>query len=627
MSESSSRAGDRDGPRRGDPALPAHALLAAIPAAVVAAWPIFRIARDWPGLADRVLLVVYFFVGFAAAALLSAAAARAWAGFRKRSDRRSVGVRALWIHLLLFVPFAVYRYEAARPTYLFDPPVGFPIALAALVLVPISLFLARRIVRFEPPAIALALAHLLLFLPVLAEADRRASPALPAPVAPAGPRFRVCHLQYDGISHGLVERFIGEGILPNFEALLARGARADLLPRISELNPFIDSASRGMRSPVVWTSINTGRASYHHGIHDFEATGLALLVDPIPFRVPLSGSPLGRLLRVSRVTANRTFVREPFVWEIAEAAGLLSGTIGAQVTSPVSPTRGFLIANEAVTIRKQDLWYPPDLFTAEEEERFRDPSIEEEMERWFGFSSAVDIDKPFGSGSLIERYGYVSSRIFRRDHRLAQASLSLLDRTEPDLFTLYFCGSDDSQHYFWKHTFCPEAPIEPEERRRFCRVIPNYLRFLDFVTGEMERRFDPEKTVFIISADHGLGPYDLHPSFSRLLNLRRERHQFNTGSHRRRAFFLIAGPPIRGGVRMSDVREVDLTPTILYLLGLPVAEDMDGEVITGALDPDFLRRNPVRSVPSYSALASSGEFHLEDDAETRERLKSLGYVE
>lgn len=612
--------------RGGDPALFAHALAAAVVAAVMTVWPIFRIARDWPGLADRVLLTILFFALFAAGTIGSAALARAWARLRGR-DRPSVGVRALWIYLLLLVPFGVVRFVSMRPTYLFDPAVGLPIAAAALVLLPVARFAARRVAPLRLRPIGTAAAHLLLLVPILGAGAGSDPPPLPSALAPEGPRFRVCHLEYDGISHGLVERFIGEGILPNFEALLARGARADLLPRISELNPFIDSASRGMRSPVVWTSIHTGRDPHEHGVHDFEATGIAFLSDPIPFRVPLAGSRLGGLLGVSRITANRTFVREPFVWEIAEAAGLLPGTIGAQLTSPVVPTAGYLVANEAVTIRKQNLWYPPDLLTADEEERFRDPSIGAEMESRFGFSSSADIDRPFVSGSLIDRYHHALSRIYRRDSRLAELAFSLLDRTRPDLLTLYFSGPDDSQHFFWKHTFSPEAPIDGEERKAFCRVIPEYLRFLDSVIGEVEERFDPNETVFIISADHGLGPYDLHPSFSRLLGLRRERHEFNTGSHRRRALFLIAGPPIREGVRIADVCEVDVTPTILYLLGLPVAEDMDGEVIVEAIDPDFLRANPVRAVPSYSSLRRTGAFHLEDDEETRERLKALGYIQ
>ena len=48
---------------------------------------------------------------------------------------------------------------------------------------------------------------------------------------------------------------------------------------------------------------------------------------------------------------------------------------------------------------------------------------------------------------------------------------------------------------------------------------------------------------------------------------------------------------------------LDIAPTILYLMGLPVARDMEGRVLTEILDDDFARAHPVTFVPSYESLA------------------------
>ena len=54
---------------------------------------------------------------------------------------------------------------------------------------------------------------------------------------------------------------------------------------------------------------------------------------------------------------------------------------------------------------------------------------------------------------------------------------------------------------------------------------------------------------------------------------------------------------------MLGASVLEVAPTILYLMGLPVARDMEGIVLTGMLDPSFGRRHPVTYIPSYESLA------------------------
>ena len=59
---------------------------------------------------------------------------------------------------------------------------------------------------------------------------------------------------------------------------------------------------------------------------------------------------------------------------------------------------------------------------------------------------------------------------------------------------------------------------------------------------------------------------------------------------------------MREGEFLGQARIVDVVPTLLYALGLPVAGDMDGRVLTGAFAPDFLATHPLSFLPSYEAL-------------------------
>jgi hypothetical protein len=66
---------------------------------------------------------------------------------------------------------------------------------------------------------------------------------------------------------------------------------------------------------------------------------------------------------------------------------------------------------------------------------------------------------------------------------------------------------------------------------------------------------------------------------------------------------LVAGQGIRPGSVPANASVLDVAPTILYLMGLPVARDMEGRVLTEVLEPAFARDNPVTFIPSYESLA------------------------
>ena len=55
---------------------------------------------------------------------------------------------------------------------------------------------------------------------------------------------------------------------------------------------------------------------------------------------------------------------------------------------------------------------------------------------------------------------------------------------------------------------------------------------------------------------------------------------------------------------MDTTSLLDIAPTVLYLLGLPVAEEMPGRVFLPALDPGFVGRHPVRTIASYEPLGT-----------------------
>ena len=105
----------------------------------------------------------------------------------------------------------------------------------------------------------------------------------------------------------------------------------------------------------------------------------------------------------------------------------------------------------------------------------------------------------------------------------------------------------------------------------------------------------------------------------------------NSGYHRveDQGIFAVLGPGVRPGAVDARGGWGDVTPTALWLMGLPVGEDMAGRPITTALTDRAARRRPVRTVPTHEdgtrpwATGSAPAV----TPEALERMKALGYVD
>ncbi len=71
------------------------------------------------------------------------------------------------------------------------------------------------------------------------------------------------------------------------------------------------------------------------------------------------------------------------------------------------------------------------------------------------------------------------------------------------------------------------------------------------------------------------------------------------GTHMGPGILAIRGPLIRPHKLRQDVYMPDVAPTALYILGMPLADDMDGSLIAEAFAPGVLAENPPRRVADY----------------------------
>jgi hypothetical protein len=99
-----------------------------------------------------------------------------------------------------------------------------------------------------------------------------------------------------------------------------------------------------------------------------------------------------------------------------------------------------------------------------------------------------------------------------------------------------------------------------------------------------------------------------------------------TGWHRREGIVLLHGPPVQVGARLSGTRIEDIAPTVLLLMGQTPPSDMDGRVVTEALEQTWAARAHVTPASDTTQSRQPVEFSDTDEQVVRKRLRDLGYL-
>jgi len=172
---------------------------------------------------------------------------------------------------------------------------------------------------------------------------------------------------------------------------------------------------------------------------------------------------------------------------------------------------------------------------------------------------------------------------------------------------------------------------------RFGRVVEDAYAGSDAALGDLLAALPAETTVFVLS-DHGMHAHNASSRFDVPVGGRLERE---SGGHEDGppGIFVAAGPGIHAGGLPRPLEELvendlpivghalDVTPTLLTLLGLPVGRDMDGVVLESLLEPR-IKVTYVETHDTEDWLASrpSVTYETPGTEERLEQLRSLGYI-
>ena len=422
--------------------------------------------------------------------------------------------------------------------------------------------------------------------PIVARGPAR-RPAVPEPAPPhaidgatSANESRVRMLMFDGASLEVILSSVAAGRLPNIARILDKGSVLHL------------ATLRPTQAEPVWSAIATGRYPMANGVRSsvvYRALGgtpIQLLPDYCFTQALVT---FGFLTEQSQ-TANDLLARP--IWNILSDRGATVGVIGWPLTQPAPAVNGFIISDAFHRLTEAELSFGgtqalwprellPNVITALQAPAKPDP---------------VSLVNAMGAPQPINDYDVRRDQAPLVADRVHLQLLNALDTPAPRLLAVRFPGIDAVGHRFLRYAD-PAAfgDVSEAERARFGGVLNQYYGFLDTLVGREMDRLGPNDLLLVVS---GFGMEPLSPG-KRVLEIIAGNPQIS-GTHEPApdGFVLAFGGDVAPG-RPPRASVVDLAPTILYFLGLPVGRDMDGFARIDLFTPPFTGDKPVTYIPSY----------------------------
>jgi hypothetical protein len=407
---------------------------------------------------------------------------------------------------------------------------------------------------------------------------------------------RLVILGIDGFDWNLVDPLVEQGRMPVMEKLLASGTRADLLTLV----PL-------EKSPVIWTAMATGRLPAD------DEKGRGFLV---------AGG------RDSTQAYHSWHRRTRAFWNILPDEGVRVSVLGWLETWPAENIDGTIVsdyvqydvAEQGKGARFRYRTHPESLYEQVQPQVVYPHDVpEERIDSYLG--------RPVTEGDRSEegiRRGLEDLHwIVAGDLTFTALARDFLEHRPEEVMAIYLRGPDAACHKFWGDRE-KLAQGETEARRvtLFGETVDRYFEDTDRMIGQILEKVDLDRTTVWIVSDHGFqgGRRGADGSM-----------QLGIWMHRELGTWLAVGPEAAGrGVRVEGARVIDVLPTMLHLLDLPVADDLDGQVATWMLNDRGGASRPVDRVTTYeTGEPVSVPTGLESpvDEQVAERVKSLGYVE
>lgn len=402
---------------------------------------------------------------------------------------------------------------------------------------------------------------------------------------------KVLLIGWDAADWQFINPLLDAGQMPTLERMINHG----VIGNVATLTPVL--------SPMLWTSIATGKRAPKHGIYGF--------IEPRP-----DGQGVQPVQSTSR--------KCKAIWNILSQNGLKSNVLGWYASHPAEPINGCCVSNQYGHMRgtlEEPSAVPDDAFHPR---RIRDELMDLAIHPREMTAAHILPFIPKAAEIPEDKMPFVHKLMsLLADCATMQAAATHLMLTEPwDFMGVYFEAIDLFGHEFMSFHPPKMDHVDAQLFEWFKDVVSGIYRFHDMMLDAMLKCAGEDTTVILLS-DHGF-----HSGAQRPLSEPGIHNDAPTW-HRSYGILAMHGPGILNDERVHGSTLLDITPTILTLFGLPVGRDMDGKALVTA----FAKPPKVEFIDTWETVPGDAGMHppeaRADPFEAQEALRQLadlGYV-
>ena len=396
---------------------------------------------------------------------------------------------------------------------------------------------------------------------------------------------------WDGADWDVIYPLMDQGLMPNLKRLVENGVSGNL----ATLEPAF--------SPMLWTSIATGKTADKHGVLGFS--------EPSPNNQSIR--PISGLTR--RVKA---------IWNILQQNGCNVHTFGWWPSHPAEPINGVSVSNLFQQSKtKLESWkhLPGSVHPERLMDLFHsicvhpDELTAEILGLFVPMLDKIDQEKDKTLNS--------AAKIVAENTNIHSCATWVLENLEWDFLSVYYDGIDHFSHSKMIY-HPPKLPqIEEKDFLLYKDIVNAGYRYHDMMLGRLLELAGEDASVVLLS-DHGFESGHL-----RKISFPNE-PAGPAEHHRDLGILCIKGDGIKKDELIFGNNLLNITPTILQLYDLPVGKDMDGAVIVDA----FETKPKISTINSWEDIEGNcGTYPEEqknfiyDDKESIQQLVELGYID
>ena len=326
----------------------------------------------------------------------------------------------------------------------------------------------------------------------------------------------------------VINPLIEQGKLPNLKKLAEIGAKAT----IANIDPSTP--------PISWTSVMTGKGPAKHNV----ATFTDLSTD-----------------KINPISVNSRKVKA--IWNILSDYNLKAHQVGCWTSHPAESINGVSVSDLYPYFTSNDL--PTDaIYPKDKKDLFAGLLVtgEEVTKEQLTKFIPEEYWKDFGSD-----LAYVKSFV-AQIASLQNAAKNIIEKEEWDFVSLVFSQLTNFKTQYLEYQLEGSFAIPQDAKMALENMVTAAYEMLDTFLGELMGMVEEDITIFLVS-QAGFLP---DPLFIDKLRKPNSSWEYNIPG-----IFVFKGKQAQSNEEIFGVSSLDITPTILLLLGLPFAKDFDGK--------------------------------------------------